>query len=304
MSSAPNTISAIPSAYVCPVTRQLLYETDSGFVRSDGFQYPHINGWNGVRIPDFVQSKELGETGKKSMDMYNQSASVRIYRNFLSWLFETFAKDETNFRSGLLKKTKVKPGDKVLITGCGLGDDIPPLLQIMGNQGEVYAQDLSAEMVMAASSFILPSHSDSAINFSISNASRLPFADKFFDAAFHFGGINLFDDVQLAIHEMERVVKGGGRVVFGDEGVAPWLRNAEYGRIAINNNALWRSEAPINLLPAKAIDVELTWILGNCFYLISFEVSETGPYMNMDVSHKSPRGGTMRTRYLETLDKS
>src|SRR5437660_2495319 len=124
MSSAPNTISAIPSAYVCPVTRQLLYETDSGFVRSDGFQYPHVTGWNGVRIPDFVQSNELGETGKKSIDMYNQSASVRMYRNFLSWLFETFAKDETDFRSGLLKKTKVQLGDMVLINGCSVYVDI------------------------------------------------------------------------------------------------------------------------------------------------------------------------------------
>ena len=137
MNIPPNTISGIPSAYVCPVTRQLLYETDSGFVRSDGFQYPHVNGWNGVRIPDFVQSNELGETGKKSIDMYNQSASVGMYRNFLSWLFETFAEDETNFRSGLLKKTKVKPGDRVLIIGCGLGDDIPPLLAALGHTHKI-----------------------------------------------------------------------------------------------------------------------------------------------------------------------
>src|SRR3546814_8144504 len=57
--------------------------------------------------------------------------------------------------------------------------------------------------------------------FSVSDACHLPFEDRFFDAAFHFGGINLFDDVEGAIGEMNRVVKPGGRVVFGDEGIGP-----------------------------------------------------------------------------------
>src|SRR3546814_5164791 len=75
--------------------------------------------------------------------------------------------------------------------------------------------------------------------FSVSDACHLPFEDRFFDAAFHFGGINLFEDVEGAIGEMNRVVKPGGRVVFGDEGIGPWLRDTEFGRIVVNNNPLW-----------------------------------------------------------------
>ncbi len=296
--------SAIPSTYVCPATRQPLFETDAGLERSDGRRYPFVTGCNDVRIPDFVESNKLGEAGKQSLEMYNQAASVQIYKNFLGWLFETFNEDQASFRKGLLERAGIKPGDRVLVTGCGLGDDIPPLLEVMRSQGEVYAQDLSAEMVLGASCEVMPSHADATIKLSISNASQLPFADRFFDAAYHFGGINLFDDIKLAIHEMERVVKIGGRVVFGDEGVAPWLRQTAYGRMAINNNKLWQSESPIALLPEKVVDVELSWVLGNCFYVISFEVSDSGPYMNPDVPHKGPRGGSMRTRYQEILDKS
>ncbi|OUL88685.1 class I SAM-dependent methyltransferase [Paraburkholderia hospita] len=47
------------------------------------------------------------------------------------------------------------------------------------------------------------------IYLSVSNASLLPFADGYFDGAYHFGGINLFSDMKSAISEMARVVKVG-----------------------------------------------------------------------------------------------
>ena len=49
----------------------------------------------------------------------------------------------------------------------------------------------------------------------------------------------------------------------------------------------------ISHLPETATNVNVSWILGNCFYLIDFEVADTLPYMNMDVPHKGSRGGPM-----------
>jgi hypothetical protein len=43
-------------------------------------------------------------------------------------------------------------------------------------------------------------------------------------------------------------------------------------------------------------------VLGNCFYVIDFEVSGIGPLMNLDVPHKGSRGGTMRSRYYGRLE--
>ena len=290
------------SIYICPKTKKVLQEHDIGLLRDDGVLYPYIENIKG-NVPNFLLSCQQGEYAKQSLEMYNQKDSTDIYANFLDWLFKTFDEEETLFRKKLIAKLQLKNGDKVLITGCGLGDDIYPILDIIGDSGEVYASDLSGEMILAATHHKkLSNYNTNNIYFSVCNAQTLPFSDDFFDGVFHFGGINLFDDIELAIKEMQRVAKSGARVVFGDEGVAPWLKNTEYGKIAINNNSLWDAEPPINLLPENALDVNLSWILGGCFYLIDFEVSDVGPYMNMNINHKGPRGGNMGTRYFGKLE--
>ena len=72
-----------------------------------------------------------------------------------------------------------------------------------------------------------------SVCFTISNALDLPYKDDYFDAVFHFGGINLFGDVAVAIAEMDRVCKTGGNVLFGDESVASHLREHDYGKMFI-----------------------------------------------------------------------
>lgn len=289
--------------YVCPQTKQSLRETEKGLLNNDGVLYPFIIGNNNVRIPNFLDNQKQGEAAKQSLIIYDQKASAEIYRNFLDWMFQTFNENELSFRANLIEKLKLRKGSKVLITGCGLGDDIRSVIEAVGFEGQVYASDLAAEMVFAATHYVLSDEPESKnIFFSVCNAQQLPFADNFFDGAFHFGGINLFDDIKLSIGEMERVVKSGGRVVFGDEGVAPWLRNTEYGQMAITNNYLWESIAPLDLLPRNSTDVHCSWVLGNCFYIIDFEVSDTGPFMNIDVAHKGRRGGSIKTRYFGQLE--
>jgi ubiquinone/menaquinone biosynthesis C-methylase UbiE len=291
------------SEYFCPKTKKTLYLNNEGsaLVTDDGYLYPVINFGHG--IPNFLSSYALGDLSKINLDIYNQSFSVERYRNELNWLYATFGEEESAFRRRNLEKLEIRRGQRVLVTGCGLGSDIQPIAEAVGPDGKVFAQDLAPEMVYAAAKLASAYSLDTQnIYFSISDAQNLPFADSFFDGVFHFGGINLFDNVRLAISEMARVTKPGGRVVFGDESVAPWLRDTDYARVAICNNSLWKVQAPIDLLPENATDVSLTWVFGNCFYLISFKVSTTGPYMNMDVPHIGPRGGCMRTRYYGQLE--
>jgi SAM-dependent methyltransferase len=291
------------SIYICPTTKQPLIQRGNELRTDDrNHCYKIISGWNKCLIPDFITSQEINNPILKALETYNQSFSVEVYRNFLCWLFHTFGEDETLFRKKMIENLRIKEGNVVLVTGCGLGEDLSPILDIVGENGEVYAQDLSSKMVIEASNNIVPRYPNSKIYFSVSDANHLPFPSNFFDGAFHFGGINLFENIKGAISEMERVVKPRGRVVFGDEGVAPWLRETEYGRIAIANNRLWNANTPIELIPENSLDVNLSWVLGNCFYLISFEVSDKPPFMNIDVPHKGIRGGSMRTRYFGQLE--
>lgn len=229
---------------------------------------------------------------------YDDPAASERYRNFLDWLFESFGTEETVFRQAMIARLGLKSGDRVLITGCGLGDDIPPCQDRVGHAGEVHAQDLSASMVRHAAS----RHACENTLFTVSSALDLPYVSGYFDAVFHFGGINLFGDVAQAVAEMDRVCRDGGRVVFGDEGIGPHLRATEYGRIAIGNNALWAHEIPLEHLPATASDIELSFVLGNCFYVIGFTSRDSMPFMNIDVPHKGWRGGTARTRYFGQLE--
>lgn len=291
------------SIYICPRTKQNLIKSKNKLRTDDcNHQYRIINGWNNCEIPDFITNQETSNPILQALETYNQSFSVEVYRNFLNWLFQTFDEEETLFRKNLTKNLKIKEGNIVLVTGCGLGEDLSPILDVVGESGAVYAQDLSYKMVIAASNNIIPKYPNSKIYFSVSDANHLPFPSNFFDGAFHFGGINLFENIKGSICEMERVVKSGGRVVFGDEGVAPWLRGTEYGQIAIVNNRLWNANAPIEIIPENSIDVNLSWVLGNCFYLIGFEVSDKLPFMNIDIPHKGIRGGSMRTRYFGQLE--
>ena len=282
--------------YICPISRSKLIKEQSDLVSPEGIKYPII-GPKG-NVVSFASAENEPENNHQNELMYSMDDSIEKYKNFLNWLLQTFKTDAVSFRESLIERLLLKPGYKVLITGCGLGDDVESVLDKIGREGVLCAQDLSKSMVLYAAEKRFAGN----LHYSVSNAENLPYEDNYFDAVFHFGGINLFGSIKKAIAEMERVVKEGGRVVFGDEGVAPWLKNTEYGKVVINNNSLWAAIPPIEYLPPNAKDVRFEWVLGNCFYLISYEIGFSAPDINMDVEHIGPRGGTMRTRFYGQLE--
>jgi SAM-dependent methyltransferase len=236
--------------------------------------------------------------------MYDTTEAAAVYRNFLNWLFATFDEDEAAFRQSMIARLKLAPGSRLLITGCGLGDDLFAVLDAHGGACRVHACDLSAAMVEGTAQALArrPAAQRDAVELSVCDACELPFADGSFDAAFHFGGINLFPDPARGIAEMTRVVREGGRVVFGDEGVAPWLKDTDYGRMVVANNPLWAADSLIASLPFAAVNVNLAWLLGNCFYLIDFDKQSAGPRIDPDVPHIGWKGGTMRTRHAGRVE--
>jgi ubiquinone/menaquinone biosynthesis C-methylase UbiE len=69
-----------------------------------------------------------------------------------------------------------------------LGDDLEPVRELIGDLGELHAQDLSAAMIAEAAARW---QTRSSVRLSCGSALQLSYADASFDAAFHFGGKSL-----------------------------------------------------------------------------------------------------------------
>lgn len=235
---------------------------------------------------------------------YAQEDAVIIHDNSFQWVFQTFGTDEATLRKNLVSRLDLSPGQTILVTGAGSGNDLPFIAKNLQGRGTIYAQDISKQMLMAGIEKYNSSFNELGVEvfFSASDATNLPFEDNFFDAAYHFGGLNLFSDIQKGIFEMDRVVKPGGQVLICDEGIAPWLKETELGKMLIKNNPLYAYEAPLSLIPQNARSVKLSWELSHCFYVIEFIVSDIALPIDIDVPHKGKRGGSIRSRYLGQLE--
>jgi len=252
---------------------------------------------HGTDVPVFASELE-------GSNEYSQENAAEVHDNALRWVFSTFQTDEEGLRERLIARIGLRKGERVLITGAGAGNDLPYLVRALLGRGEIFVQDIAKEMLLAGVSRYRSELAGSGVNlhFSVSDATNLPFDNGFFDAAYHFGGINLFPDIAKGIAEMNRVVKLGGNIVIGDEGLAPWLIDTELGRMLVNNNALYACTAPLAALPPTARNVKLSWELSNCFYIIEFQASTEPLPVDIDVPHLGKRGGTIRSRYFGRLE--
>lgn len=286
-----------PSSYRCPepaCAHVPLKEQANGLACPNGHHFPFAPGTD---VPVFASEPE-------GSNEYSKENAAEFHDNALRWVFATFQTDEQGLRERLIARIGLKKGDRVLVTGAGAGNDLPYLVRALSGEGEIYAQDIAKEMLLTGVTRHRKEQAASGItlHFSASDATNLPFADGFFDAAYHFGGINLFPDIAKGIAEMNRVVKSGGNIVIGDEGLAPWLVDTELGRMLINNNALYACTAPMSALPATVRAVKLSWELSNCFYVIEFQACADPLPVNIDVPHLGKRGGTIRSRYFGRME--
>lgn len=297
------------SGFVCPATGEALSlethprSSEADYLRSaSGRIYPIHNG-----IPVLLAESSAADHSqevRQNQDYYR--AVGKEYDAGMTWLFESFYADERKVRNDLADKLGLRAGSRVLEVGCGTGRDILNLSERIGRDGHLFASDLSLEMLNIGLERLETSgdldRSPASVSLFVSDATALPLPDNYFDAVFHFGGINLFSDRRRGIAEMARVTKPGGRVVFGDEGVAPWLGSGQFGQILKNSNPLYRHSPPIESLPVEADEVSLGWILGGAFYVIDFVKREGPPRINLDLPIPGRRGGTHRSRFFGQLE--
>lgn len=104
------------------------------------------------------------------------------------------------------------------------------------------------------------------------NAQYLPFQNESFDAVFHFGGVNLFNDPEKALEEFVRVTRKGGLVAWGDEGFSPnYPEGYRKRRLTRINPGFLKPQPPI---PEELVNVKEYEVYQGLAYLNVGEKAE------------------------------
>lgn len=139
----------------------------------------------------------------------------------------------------LAHRAQLRPGQRVLDVGCGLGGSARHLAAEHGC--DVTGVDLTAEYVAVARELSRLIHLDDRVRFEVGSALALPFDDATFDVAWtEHAQMNIADKRGLYA-EIARVLVPGGRLVFhdifqGDGGPphfpVPWAEDASTSFLA------------------------------------------------------------------------
>jgi ubiquinone/menaquinone biosynthesis C-methylase UbiE len=223
--------------------------------------YPIIDG-----IIRTIDGKEITGRNKRYQALYDSFAPYYTpIQKVVEFFFTLFKKNRVNPINQFLDGLGIKPGDKVLEVSIGSGDNVTALHKDI----DLYGLDISLGMLKQC----LKRHSKKQhITLIHGMAEDLPFNDEVFDAVFHVGGINFFNDRAKAIKEMIRVAKPGTRFVIADE-TEKAAKAGEKMPIARRffKNRDEEIVPPVDLIPKEMLDIKLQYLLSNDeLYVITF----------------------------------
>ncbi len=115
------------------------------------------------------------------------------------------------WRRKAVKLAGAKPGMSVLDCATGTGDLALEFKRAVGSTGEVVGTDFCEPMLKSA-----PAKAERLglpVRFEVADVMKLPFASATFDVSSISFGIRNVDDPKVALQELARVVKPGGKVM-------------------------------------------------------------------------------------------
>ncbi len=115
------------------------------------------------------------------------------------------------WRAKAIQESGAQKGHHVLDCATGTGDLAIEFKKAVGEEGYVLGTDFCAPMIEPAPG--KAAKNGLKIDFEVADAMNLPYEDNKFDIASIAFGIRNVDDPVVALKEMARVVKPGGKVV-------------------------------------------------------------------------------------------
>ena len=129
---------------------------------------------------------------------------------YLSAHFEAFRPEY----EAMLRSVGIQPGWRVLDAGCGGGDFLPLLAELVGPQGAIVALDLAPDNVATLRERLDGWGLPCPVEARVGSITALPFPDGQFDAVWCANTLQYLPDeeVGIALGEFRRVTKPGGLV--------------------------------------------------------------------------------------------
>ena len=121
---------------------------------------------------------------------------------------ESFSEEELPKLEEALKRWDIRSGQRILEPRCGSGRLTEYLEQAVGAEGEIFACDLSSEMIRLARKRGLPGN----VMFVQASVNSIPREDNFFDSVICFQVFPHFSDQVRSLSEIARVLKQRGNL--------------------------------------------------------------------------------------------
>ena len=151
------------------------------------------------QVPEAQKSAKVREVFKSvapSYDVMNDLMSGGMHR-----LWKRFTVDLAN----------VKPGEKVLDVASGSGDLALAFARQVGARGQVWQTDINEAMLKVGRDRLI--NAGHLLPNALCDAEKLPFASESFDLVTVAFGLRNMTHKDLALAEMTRVLKHGGRLL-------------------------------------------------------------------------------------------
>ena len=129
------------------------------------------------------------------------------------------AASEIAVRDEYVRLLAVSPGKRVLDVGCGTGAATRTLAQSVAPNGRVTGIDPSGALLKIARELADKAELGALIDWKEADCRKLPFPDASFDAVMAATALSHIAGAEIALAEMVRVTRSGGRVgVFDVDG--------------------------------------------------------------------------------------
>jgi ubiquinone/menaquinone biosynthesis C-methylase UbiE/uncharacterized protein YbaR (Trm112 family) len=219
----------------------------------------------GVRdgIPLLLDESKVSGFNQRYQGFYNRIAG--LYDGGIKLFASLTGGGEEHFRGEYLRELEVQAGDRVLEVSIGTGAN----LHYLPMKLDYFGLDISWGMLKRCQRSLKRWQLEAELI--LGNAEELPLHDESFDAVFHVGGINAFNDRAKAIHEMIRVARAGAKILIVDE-TAKLMESFAWAPTArrwLQEHAE-RISAPVGLVPAEMQDVRVQEIAKGNMYCLTF----------------------------------